>query len=249
LIILLEEDLPMILVKELAAEVRELYERKAAVGLDFSKYDQKKLDFLLRLIDYTKSYLWMSHEGLRKKLKDFLSSGYSYTDTARKHGVSIRSMHDSVGYADKCLKKRIGSAFELLGEGDLVGAEREFAVGTGSASSEMFVRDVEERYKPIKNVGVSLDNCKNEIHFLYHFSKRYLDLVLGHFDRQKIEHLLYILNVTDMSYITPRGVLFRYLEGDLELDEAVALLKDEVARSTPTISDEEQDGTDCSQWF
>lgn len=229
----------MLLVKELEVEVRELYERKSAVGLDFSKYDRKKLDFLMRLIDYTRSYLWLSHEGLRKKLKDFLRSDYSYTDTAKAHGVSTKSMHNSMEYADKCLKKRIGSAFDLLRQGDLVGAELEFAVGTGSASSKMFVRDVEERYKPIKNAGVPLDDCKNELQFLHHFSKSYLNFVLGHLDRQKIEHLLYILNVADMSYIMPRGVLFRYLEGEVELDEAVALLKDEVTRSRPTISDEE----------
>lgn len=229
----------MILVKELEMTIRELYERKSAMGSDFSEYDQKRLDFLERLIDYTRSYLWLSHEGLRKKMKDFLRSGYSYADTARTHGVSIRSMHNSMEYADKCLKKRIGSAFELVRLGDLVGAEREFAVGTGSASSKMFVRDVEDRYKPIKNAGVSLADCKNELQFLHYYSKSYFNLVQGHLDRQKIEHLLYILNETDMSYITSRGILFRYLEGEIELDKVVALLEDEVAQSAPIISDEE----------
>jgi len=229
----------MLLVKELEVEVRELYERKAALGSDFSKLDENRLDFLLRLVDYTKSFLWLSSKGLREKLKDFLRSGYSYRDTAQKHEVSVKSMHDSMGYADKCLKKRIGTAFELFRLDDLAGAEREFAIGTGSADSEMFVRDVEAKFKPLKATsGVELGSCRNEIRFLSLYSKRHLDLVLGHLDRQKIEHLLFILNNTEMSYITPRGVLFRYLEGQLDLDQAVALLADGVRSSAPIISAE-----------
>lgn len=240
----------MLLVKALEAEVMELYERRAALGSDFSEYEQKKLEFLLRLIDYTKSYLWLSHEGLREKMKDFLHSGYSYRATAEKHGVSIKSMHNSIRYADRILKHRIGSSFQLACHDDLVCAEREFAVGTGSAPSVIFMRDVEEMFRPVKDTRVDLGTCKNEIRFLSLYSKRYLDLVLGHLDRQKIQHLLFILNNTEMSYVTPRGVLFRYLEGELDLEEAVALLKEDVARSVPTISDEEQeDGMDSSQRF
>jgi len=240
----------MLLVKALEAEVTELYERRAALGADFSEYEQKKLEFLLRLIDYTRSYLWLSHEGLREKMKDFLLSGCSYRDTAQKYEVSVKSMHNSIRYADRCLKHRIGSAFELLRQDDLVGAEREFAVGTGSADSVMFMRDVEDQFRPVKDSGVDLGGCKNEIRFLYLYSKRHLDLVLGHLDRQKIQHLLFILNNTEMSYITPRGILFRYLEGELDVDTAVALLKDTVAQSVPTISaDEQEGGTDSSQWF
>jgi predicted DNA-binding protein YlxM (UPF0122 family) len=240
----------MLLVKALEAEVMELYEHRAALGSDFSDYEQKKLEFLLRLIDYTKCYLWLSHAGLRGKMQYYLRSGYSYRDTAQKYEVSVKSVHNSIRYADRCLKNRIGSAFELVRQDDLVGAEREFAIGTGSADSVMFMRDVEAQFRPVKDSGVDLGSCKHEIRFLSLYSKRYLDLVLGHLDRQKIQHLLFILNNTDMSYITPRGVLFRYLEGELDLNEAVALLKDDVARSVPTISDEEQeDGMDASQWF
>ncbi|MNW57351.1 hypothetical protein D3C74_351490 [compost metagenome] len=103
----------------------------------------------------------------------------------------------------------------------------------------MFVRDVEEKFKPIKHEGIALDNCKNELRFLNWYSKRYLDLVLGYLDRQKLEYLLFILHDTGMSYVTPRGILFRYLEGDLDLDEAVALLRDDIDNSKPSISDEE----------
>lgn len=229
----------MLLVRELEGEVRELSERRADLGTDFSEFEQKKLDFLLRLVDYTKSQLWLSHEGLRKKFMDFLRSGYSYRDTAEKHGVSVKSLYDSMGYADRCLKQRIGSAFELCGRGDLAGAEREFAIGTGTADSVMFMRDVEVKFKPLEATGVSLEDCRNEIRFLLLYSKRYLDLVLCHLDRTKIQHLLFILSNTTMRYITPRGILFRYLDGELELDEAVALLQEEARSSTPTISDKE----------
>lgn len=229
----------MLLVRELEGEVRELSDRRADLGSDFSEFEQKKLEFLLRLVDYTKSQLWLSHEGLRRKFIDFLRSGYSYRDTAEKHGVSVKSMHDSMGYADRCLKQRIGSAFKLIRQSDLAGAEREFDIGTGSADSVMFMRDVEAKFKPQEATGVSLEDCRNEIRFLLKYSKRYLDLVLCHLDRTKIQHLLFILSNTTMRYITPRGILFRYFEGELELDEAVALLKDEKLRSVPTFSDED----------
>ncbi|MDU4695851.1 MAG: hypothetical protein E6Y08_08545 [Paenibacillus sp.] len=240
----------MLLVKSLKAEITDLYERRTALGSDFSDFEKKKLGFLLRLFDYTKSLLFLSHAGLRQKFQDFLRSSCSYRVTAQKYGVSLKSMHDSIRYVDRCLKYRIGSSFQLVCQDDLDGAEREFAVGTGSAPSVMFMRDVEEQFRPVQASGVDLGSCRNEIRFLSLYSKRYLDLVLGHLDRQKIQHLLFILNNTEMSYVTPRGVLFRYLEGELELDAAVALLKNGVTRSVPTISDEEQeDGTDSSQWF
>lgn len=230
----------MLIVKELTEEIKETSERLAALELDLGDLDKVRIDLLLRILDYSRSLVWLSRSGLRKKWVDFLSSGYSYRDTAEKHGVTIKSVHDSMGYADRLLKKRIGNAFVLLQSGDISGAEREFAIGTGSCPSAIFVREVEDRFKPVLDAGVDLSTCEKELRFLSRFTRRHFTMVMDSLDRQKLEHLLYILLGNDRCYMTERGYLFRCLEGQLEPVEALAHLHDDYIYAAPKLSVDQQ---------
>lgn len=228
--------LAMLLSKELVEEVKETSERLAALGLNSEDLDKERIDLLIRMVDYMKSLVWLSRSSSRKKWVDFLSSGYSYRNTAEIHGVTIKSLYDSIGYADKLLKKRIGNAFVLLQSGDISGAEREFAIGTGSCPSAIFVREVEDRFKPVFNAGVDLSNCEKELRFLSRFTRRHFTMVMDSLDRQKLEHLLYILLENDRCYMTERGYFFRCLEGELEPAEALVHLHDNYVYAAPKLS-------------
>lgn len=226
----------MLIFKELAEEVSEVQNRLAVwdEGVDRAQ-DEKKLDLLLRLIAFTNSYVWLSHGKSREKLAYFLKNGYDYRETAEKFGVSIKSVHASVSYAANRLKERIGVALELLRSGDLVAAEREFALGTGAYNTNLFISAIHDRFVPVKHSGVDLSTCDKELGLLYRFTHHHFGRVLDALDQQKLEHLLFVLSQNDRSYVTERSILFRCLEGEYSPDEALALLRDFNIYSAPTL--------------
>lgn len=230
------EELGMLIFKELAEEVSEVQNRLAVwdEGEDHAQ-DEKKLDLLLRLVAFTNSYVWLSHGKSREKLAYFLKNGYDYRDTAVKFGVSVKSIHASVSYAANRLKKRIGLALELLRSGDLVAAEREFALGTGAYNTNLFISAIHDRFVPVKHSGVDLSTCHKELGLLFRFTHHHFGRVLDALDQQKLEHLLFVLSHNDRSYMTERSILFRCLEGEFSPDEALALLRDFNIYSAPTL--------------
>lgn len=227
----------LLIFREVAAEVREVKVRLAILGDDSStvEQDKQKLDFLLRIVAYINSFIWLKKKSARRKLRDFLRSKYNYREIAEKYGVTVGSMHMSVSYVASQLKKRIGGVLDLLRSGDIAGAEREFEICTG-CYDDLFVRVVRDHFKPEKDAGVDLSTCEKELSFLSAFVSRNIENLVAALDRQKVEHLLYILLKTDdRSYSTIRSQLFRSLEGELEASEALALVEGYELSSRPSL--------------
>jgi hypothetical protein len=229
----------MLVFKVIEEEVQEAKDRLAVLGEEVdTAQDEKRLDLLLRIVAYINSFVWLSHGSSRTKLKYFLQNRYDYRQTAEKFGVSVKSLHVSVSYAANRLKKRIGGALEQLQSGDLSAADREFALGTGALNSNLFISAIHDRFAPVKNAGVDLSTCEKELGFLSRFTQHHFGRVLDSLDRQKLEHLLFILSQNDRSYMSERSILYRCLEGEMEPSEAIDQLIDGYLYAAPTVTDD-----------
>lgn len=229
----------MLIFKEIEEEVNEVKDRLAILGEEVdSSLDEQKLELLMRMVAYVNSYVWLSHGKTREKLGYFLRNKYDYRETAKKFEVSVKSLHVSVSYAANRLKKRIGGALALLRSGDIAEADREFALGTGALDTNLFISPIHDRFAPVKNAGVDLADCENELGFLARFTQYHFGIVLDSLDRQKLEHLLYILSQNDRSYMSERSILYRRLEGELKPSEAIDQLIDGYLYAAPTVADD-----------
>ncbi|MFI8711979.1 hypothetical protein [Brevibacillus brevis] len=220
----------MLVFREIEDLVSEVKGRLATLGVETdSILDEQRLRLLMKLVAYVNGFEWLSHEKTRAKVKVFLQGRYRYREVAEQLGVSVSSLHKCISYAGERLRRSIGGTLDLIKSGDLVGAEREFALGTGVLdSTNIFFRGIQERFEPVKDAAIDLAHCERELSFLSYFSSRNINRLIGTLDERRVCHLLHILLKGDSTYLHERNMLFRcILDGELDASEAIKLLKDE----------------------
>lgn len=216
-------------------EVDEIaHEVKGRIALLASEEDatrnEQRLELLMRLVSYINEFSWLKHRALVAKVKTFLRSRYSYQAVAQEHGMSVKQAHKCISYAGDRLRARIGGVLGLIRSGNFTAAERELAVLSGSVdASSLFVRDITERFSPVKDAGVVLgEDCRRELSFLCVFSKKRFDSAVARLDEKTVRHMLYILSSSDSSYFREKELLWNcVVDGSVSVDECIRALNDE----------------------
>lgn len=185
----------------------------------------KKLQALYEILDYIKSFSWLSHQSSKEKVKTFLKCNYNYRKASEILGIPLHSLETSICYASKSLERKLGqNTIELILDGDINSAMLQFKVGTNSISiSNLFCEGIIDMLpKPKKDNTLSLHDCANEIKFLNHITKLSLQKIIKSMDRAKLSYLLYLLTSSDAQYAYERNLLYKYINDDIKNIDDIA---------------------------
>lgn len=190
--------------------------------------EERRHQLLMRIVSYVNSYEWLSHHKIREKVACFLRSRYNYRLVAEEFDLPLSSVHKSISYASDRLRRRIGGVLALIRSDNLDDAERELHLVKGAVDPlSLFVRGILENFKPEKDAGVDLVGCQREISFLSYFTTRNMNRILSKIDSKKLNHVLYMLLKSDVTY-PERGILARcILDGEFDASEAIKRINDQ----------------------
>lgn len=198
------------------------------MSADSQTESEQKLELLLKIISYTNSFEWLSHQVTQQKIKSFLKSKYDYAFVAQEYGVSIKSLHVTISYAGKKLESRIGKSLNMLVIGDLIGAEKELDVGMKNIKySEVFLEGVLPLLPaPNNKTVVDLNDCEREFKILKLVSKQQMQNIIETFDEEKLGYILHLLKYSSTSFQQEREAILNFIEGEIDYSELIKLLND-----------------------
>lgn len=221
----------MLIFREVEELVREVKDRIAWLGSEEdATWDDRRLEFLMRLVSYINKFSWLKHRALVAKVRTFLRTRYSYQAVAEEYGITVKQAHKAISYASHSLRSQIGGVVDLIRSGHFTAAEREFALLTGSMHpSTWFLKEVTDRFHPVKNAGVVLGTAsRRELNVLRFYSKPGFDRAMAALDASTVQQILYILSSSDRSYLREKEWLYKCLiEDTATVDECIRALDDE----------------------
>ncbi len=224
-------------VKELQIDLEEAKESVAFSDTDSSMQRAEQwVDLLSRIDAYVKSLVWFAKSSYKRELRVFLMSGCSYKDTAEQCGVTVTSLRKVVLQASLVLDRRLDAVLKALRQGNIHAVEQEFRRAT-DGDDDSFLNVVRQQYKPVVHGGVDLKTCSHELGFLQslcNLEDRRLSL-----DREKLEHLQYILLANDVRYAVIASRLYECLEGKSGVAETLERISEYVRSRRPIWMGEE----------
>lgn len=203
----------------------ELEEAKQSVELsDWANRDplaKERLALLERIQAYVESLAWYPKCPYKQELRVYLRSKCSLSRAAQRLGVSEQWLYKLVRQAASELQSRFLGVFQVLQQSNLRVLEREFHKAAGGCLSPL--ECMTHRYPPMAHDGVKVAACADELRFLRKLA-RMEDEMLG-LDRQKLEHLLYVLG-SDVVDRWIREYVNQSVYGNWDVDEALARISD-----------------------
>ncbi|QSO50158.1 hypothetical protein JZ785_14385 [Alicyclobacillus curvatus] len=216
----------MLIFKEIEELFNQVKERRITL-LDLegdARLDEQRLELLMGLAGFINEFSWLKHRALVAKVKTFLRSHYSYEGVAKEHGMTVKSAHKCISYANAQLRDRTGGVLELIKVGNVTAAKRELAVLNGVVdTSSFFVKDITDRFHPAKDAGVVLgEDSRRELTFLSLYSRKSFEGAVARLDERTVRHILYILMSTDVTYLREKESLWQCLvDGSRSIDDFI----------------------------
>ena len=195
-----------------------------SLAMDENELLLKKRDLLLEIIDYINSYKWLSGRKLKDKVKCYLSCGYDYDFLCDSFNISYDSARNSIKWASKQLKKRIGEyTLELIRKDDIEEAKLAFYIGANVINKEDFILNDLIAELPDAQFTAALDfvDCKNELIILCNLSRARLNYYVDVMDKQKMAYLVHLIEGSSVRANEKRPLLLSYLTGGLSLNELI----------------------------
>ncbi|MGO4498598.1 hypothetical protein AB4114_22215 [Paenibacillus sp. 2RAB27] len=182
----------------------------------------RRLNLLVEISSFIHGLDWLTPTYLRQRYATLIN-GMELGDVARLHGVSVDSLASSVSLLEHRLQLLLGGVVGFLMSGEIERAGDEFELRTGRGSHPIFPSFVHSMIRPVEHRGVDVESCELEIELLSSLVLSQVEVRILSLDRQKLEHLLYIVN-NDIQYRTIHSLLMRCLEGGIEPAETTALI-------------------------
>jgi len=197
--------------------------------LSVKNVECEKRDLLEEIIEYVDSMEWLSKESLKNKIAFFIRSGYDYSKFTEEFDISYESAKNSIKWAAKKLREKIGSdTLRLIKSGYIDEARMVFYVGTDKLNrDDLFIKDLVDILPKAKYcVEYDLTDCIKEISILKNLSQKRLAYYDAVMDRDKMAFLMDVLENDSLHGIYMRPYLIKAVQGDIELSDLKIVQKE-----------------------
>ena len=201
--------------------------------LSVKSVECEKRDLLEEIIDYVDSMEWLSRESMKNKITFFIKSGYDYSKFTEEFDVSYESAKNSIKWAAKKLREKIGSnTLSLIKNGYVDEARMVFYIGTGKLNrDDLFIRDLVSILPKAKYcVSYDLADCVKEISILKNLSQKRLAYYDAVMDRDKMAFLMDVLENNSLQGTYMRPYLIKAVQGELELSD-LKMVQEEINKN------------------
>ena len=186
----------------------------------------EKKELLVEVVDYVNSMKWLSRTPVKKKITFFIKSGYDYEALCTEFNISYESAKNSVKWASKQLKSKIGEhTVKLIRDGYISEARDSFYVGTGQISREnLFLSDIARVLPESKfSAAYDLQDCLSELEFLRKISLDYIKKLTKKVDKSKLAYLLSLIEGDSKKGVWLRPYLIDMLMGYMKIEELLVM--------------------------
>ncbi len=183
---------------------------------------QDKKELLRELVDYVNSMKWLSRTPAKKKISFFIKSGYDYDAFCAEFNISYEAAKNSVKWASKQLKAKIGEhTLELIRDGYIKEASDAFYVGTGQISREnLFLSDIAKVLPESKfSAAYDLQDCLTELVYLRKISLDYIEKHARKVDKNKLAYLLSLIEGRSRKAMWLRPYIIDMLMGYMKIED------------------------------
>lgn len=187
---------------------------------------QDKKELLSEVVDYVNSMKWLSRTPAKKKIAFFIKSGYDYNALCAEYDISYESAKNSVKWASKQLKSKIGEhTVKLIRDGYISEARDAFYVGTGQISREnLFLSDIARVLPESKfSAAYDLQDCLSELVYLRKISLNYIEKHAKNVDKTKLAYLLSLIEGDSKKAVWLRPYLIDMLMGYMKIEELLSV--------------------------
>ena len=186
----------------------------------------EKKELLVEVVDYVNSMKWLSRTPVKKKITFFIKSGYDYEALCTEFNISYESAKNSVKWASKQLKSKIGEhTVKLIRDGYISEARDAFYVGTGQISREnLFLSDIARVLPESKfSAAYDLQDCLSELVYLRKISLNYIEKHAKNVDKTKLAYLLSLIEGDSKKAVWLRPYLIDMLMGYMKIEELLSV--------------------------
>lgn len=186
----------------------------------------EKKELLSEVVDYVNSMKWLSRTPVKKKITFFIKSGYDYEALCTEFNISYESAKNSVKWAAKQLKAKIGEhTVKLIRDGYISEARDAFYVGTGQISRDnLFISDIARVLPESKfSAAYDLQDCLSELEFLRKISLDYIKKLTKKVDKSKLAYLLSLIEGSSRKATWLRPYIIDMLMGYMKIEELLVM--------------------------
>ena len=186
----------------------------------------EKKELLGEVVDYVNSMKWLSRTPVKKKITFFIKSGYDYEALCTEFNISYESAKNSVKWASKQLKSKIGEhTVKLIRDGYISEARDAFYVGTGQISRDnLFLSDIARVLPESKfSAAYDLQDCLSELEFLRKISLDYIKKLTKKVDKSKLAYLLSLIEGSSRKATWLRPYIIDMLMGYMNIEELLVM--------------------------
>jgi hypothetical protein len=225
----------MIVFKKLANSIQELELELAQNDLEADRrnLNQQKLDALLQIDQFLRSFAWIKKTEYKSKVLLFIDNNYDYAYCADYLGLLKNTYETSMSWAGKKFesaigKNVIGGILSATDPVEVVTHLFNFRLKTKKLSLSSFL--IQDVFKNLpdsnKDLSLFVNECKDELEFLQSTTKASIKQQLSGLNHDKLSFLRSIYDGQDARYAAQRIYLFKYLVGAYDFSELLEVLNE-----------------------
>ncbi|MBR1985135.1 MAG: hypothetical protein IKA31_05270 [Clostridia bacterium] len=181
--------------RKMAIETEKTLEKCPCGSQTEIMFKDKK--YLIESIEtYLKSYEWLKQKNIKEKIQFYIDNGYDYDLFCEHFGIPYVAAKNTVYYASKQFKEKIGAnTIALLKLDKIQEAKASFKVASGNIKVKEYLFEEFAQYLPQKKFGVyKLKDCKEELEILRVMSKVMADY---HADIMDVNKMAFLVNLIE----------------------------------------------------
>lgn len=210
--------------------------RKEIVSnIEFYKTDEerlslenKKLEALDIIIDYTKSCHWLKRKNSLNRMTALFDFNFDTKKASDYLGVKHGSVRASLTYFSNTLAEAIGkNTIDLIIDGQVESALLQFRTSTNHIKlGELVPSQILDLVPEGEYKGQLLEECKQELIFIKALSFNGLNSKISKLDKDKLALIIRIMSSADDTYSKERLVLYKYINNEItDTDKLFAMLR------------------------
>lgn len=195
-------------------------EQKLEIDVEKNKSSYEQFALLEKDLKMINSYIisgeWLVRQEAKQKIKRVLETNYNYKTVADEYDVSEDAIRTFVSYCNQKVKEKIGEdTIDLLLKGKRAVALVQYETLKGNYSiRNLYTQNIEDMLPSPKTNAYRLEDCKDELEFLYIYSNEHMLKLYEKCDSKKLAHILSYLENSVVSEPYERFGVVRLLTGN-----------------------------------